>query len=283
MAFSNLLKESLPSCWFPHPLMATPAGRGTQPSTPASQPVCSRRGSQGGQEGMCRPHLPRVGASAASALRCPSQFSRSLQHPVLGPPAVLGAPCHPASPSASLHTSVSTCAMTVGLRVFLLSPGAWPGLSAAPTSLQLLAGAWRLAGGRVCSQDRRMRGGCPVPVAGSPRPQCLCSGFLLRPRGGSSPGPLQPLSLAGVGGAWTRGSIAISEPSPWRLPVSVSPVVGFTGHQSYWTGARPLQGSLSFTGSSHRRPVSKQATRPGAGGSVLKTSLGEQAQPQGED
>ena len=113
--------------------------------------------------------------------------------------------------------------------------------------------------------------------------QWPCSGFLLRPRGGSSPGPLQPLSLAGVGGAWTWGSIAISEPSPWHLPVSVSPVVGFTGHQSYWTGARPLQGSLSFTRSSHRHPVSKQATQPGAGGSVLKTSLGEQAQPQGED
>ena len=45
---------------------------------------------------MCRPHLPRVGARVASALQCPSQFSGSLQHPVLGPLAVLGAPCHPA-------------------------------------------------------------------------------------------------------------------------------------------------------------------------------------------
>lgn len=183
--------------------MATPTGRGTQPSTPASQPACSRRGSQGGQEGMCRPHLPRVGARVASALQCPSQFSGSLQHPVLGPPAVLGAPCHPARPSASLHASVNTCAMTVGLRVFLLSPRGLAGpvcgpvVSAAPPRC--------LAPGRrscIFPGQKDEGGGCPVPVAGSPRPQRRCSGVLgpgahvlsgsslpLSPRAGRVAGP----------------------------------------------------------------------------------------------
>lgn len=102
--------------------------------------------------------------------------------------------------------------------------------------------------------------------------------------GDSGPGPLQLRCLAGICGAWTRGSITSSAPSPWRLPASVClQSSSFIGHQSYWMGTRPLQGSLSFIRSSHGRLVSKQATCPGAWGSVFNTSLGEQAQPQGED
>lgn len=126
VALSNLLKkESLPSCWFLHPLTGTPAGRGTRPPTPASQPARSRRGSQGGQEGLCRPHPPRVGARASSTPRCASQFSGSLQHPVLGPPTVLGRPCHPPRPPASLYSSVSAChdCCAEGLPAEPLGPG----------------------------------------------------------------------------------------------------------------------------------------------------------------
>lgn len=142
VAFSDLLKEKLlPSRWFLHPLMVTTRRLGHTALNPCFAACVFPAGLPGRAGGA-------VPATPASPLRCPSRFGGSLRHPIRGPPAVLGPPPPPPlppRPSASLHGSVSVCAMTAGLRVFLLSPRGLARLSAAPSSLQPLpgAGAWQ--------------------------------------------------------------------------------------------------------------------------------------------
>lgn len=104
----------------------------------------------------------------------------------------------------------------------------------------------------------------------------VCGSFLLRLRG-TRPGPLQ---LSQLGRRWLvpglREAATSLSPSPWHLPQSVSSRLASQDRTSL-DGAQPLQGSLSFTTSSHRRPVSKQphTSVPGFG---LQDEFREQAQ-----
>lgn len=111
VALSNLLKkESLPSCWVPAPA----DGHTRRPGHSALHPcfaACAFPAGLPGWAGGAVPATPapRWRARASSTPRCASQFSGSLQHPVLGPPTVLGRPCHPPRPPASLYGSMSAC------------------------------------------------------------------------------------------------------------------------------------------------------------------------------
>ena len=272
VAFSDLLKERAAA------LALVPAptdGRNPQARAHCPQPLLPSLRVPGG--------APRVGRRGCASHTGPCRHPRGLPTPGSLFVQRITAAARPGPPRCPrgrrpLHGSVSACALTAGLRVFLLSPRGLarpvcgPIISAAPPR------CWHLAGGCVYSLDRRMRS------VGVLSQWLEVQGHSVGAVASFCGRPLQLRCSAGVCGTWTRGSITTSGPSPWRLPASVCLQSSiFTGHQSYWMGTRPLQGSLSFIRSSHRCLVSKKATRPSAMGSVFNTSLGEQAQPQGED
>ena len=160
----------------------------------------------------------RVGARVASPLWCPSWFSGSLQRPVLGP---LTAP-----EAVGLFARQRECVCHDCWAEGLPSEPPGPG----PACLRphhLCSPSQVLAPGRrlcVFPGQKDEECGCPVPVAGSPRSQCRCGGFLLRPP--------PPASLLGRR-LWRLDSGKHHQ--LWPLPMAspcecVSPII-----QLHWT------------------------------------------------
>lgn len=86
-----------------------------------------------------------------------------------------------------------------------------------------------------------------------------------------------------LAGAWTQGSVTLSEPLPMASPCECVSSRLASQDTILLNGGPAPAGQPQLHQVQPQMPCFQTATRLGAGGSVFKTSLGEQAQPQQED